>query len=144
MNFKVLKGDLVTLMPSEIVRSNWKNTLGSGFVLQITDKLKQETITILEILDSDLWNAVMGSSDVETLTSLSQVNTLITEHNEDVYIKENEGLMSANLNYLVSQGQIDFLDLAVEMSEQEELAYLHSKGCSGISKKKKYQLLAIE
>jgi hypothetical protein len=144
MIIKMIVGDLLDKMPEYIARGNWSNLIGAGFCHQITKTKTNEQITFIEILEINKWNEHMSETDAETLSSIQEVNELITLNNVVLFESTNEPLMTANLNHLVSQGMISFEDLAVDMTEQEELSYLYSKGCSGISKRQKYQLLPNE
>lgn len=141
MNIKMIKGDLINQMPEYVARGNWSELIGAGFYYQITDVVTSEQITFIEVLDNNKWDEHMSEAKIESLNSIEEVNSLISTNNVDIYEGKNDALINANLTYLVSQRTIPFEDLKVDMTEQEELAYLYSKGCSGISKRKKYQLL---
>jgi hypothetical protein len=143
MKIKLLKGQLIDVMPENVVRTNWEITIRAKVITQIEDKSDQ-TLTFFEVLDEQAWDASMKGIPQIELSSIEEVNTYITENNSDVYVKDNEFLMSANLTNLVNSGVIKFEEMKVDWTEQEELAYLYGKGCSGITKNKRYQLLSTE
>jgi len=140
----MLKGHLIDLMPSDVVRTNWAVTIGAKSILQIDELETGKTITFFEVLNEDAWNTKMKDVPSVQLSTVAEINEVINANNLEIYEKVNEGLMNVNLSYLVESGVLTFEELAVEMTDQEELAYLYSKGCSGISREKKYQLIPTE
>lgn len=143
--YAMVKGELIEIMGAILARSNWIETMGvDKNVLQIEEKDTGVTISIFNIIDREKWDSGSSNFSFIALDNIEQINKIIEENNFDVYSKDNESIMTANLNYLVTQGVIDFNDLSVEMTEQQELKYLYDKGCSGISKSRRYKLLPTE
>jgi len=143
MLVKRIDGILKDEIGGQLARSNWFETLGIDTVFQINEEDNNGIpITLFVVKNLEVWEAANIENVVtQEYNSVSDANVLIESFNYDVYKKENEGLMNANLTQLANDNVIVFSDMSTDMTEQEELAYLYSKGCSGISKNRKYTLL---
>jgi len=133
-----IEGMLGDILGDDLARSNWKVTLGLNMTTQVLDD--DICITYFEVINEEIFTE--KASDFSFITEMSDLQSIIDDiesKNYDFFIKSNEGLMTANMNFLLTKGELDFDEMSVLLTEQEELEYLFNKGCSGITKERKFK-----
>lgn len=139
--YAIITGTLESALGEELaylVRQHPVKHLGAIMMQELEHINTGAPIYIFRIVKPEVWGQhFIRPSQLLELSTVQEVNDFIDKHNEDHYHIAIDALMRAHIEDLQQKGALDFSSFDAT-STQKQLEKLHTLGCLGLDKRKKY------